>query len=98
MKLYGTTISTRINITPNRWSDDSLDWKGIDAQQITARVMKNVVPGSIILFHNAAKHTPEALPGIIEQLLAQGYKIVPVSQLLLQGDYQIDNAGVQYLP
>ena len=60
--------------------------------------MKNVVPGSIILFHNAAKHTPEALPGIIEQLLAQGYKIVPVSQLILQGDYQIDNAGMQYLP
>ena len=77
---------------------DSLDWKGIDAQQITARVMKNVVPGSIILFHNAAKHTPEALPGIIEQLLAQGYKIVPVSQLLLQSDYKIDNAGMQYLP
>ena len=77
---------------------DSLDWKGIDAQEITNRVMKNVVPGSIILFHNAAEHTPEALPGIIEQLLAQGYKIVPVSQLILQGDYQIDNAGVQYLP
>ena len=77
---------------------DSLDWKGIDAQQITNRVMKNVVPGSIILFHNAAEHTPEALPGIIEQLLAQGYKIVPVSQLLLQGDYQIDNAGIQYQP
>lgn len=87
-----------MGITPIQWNVDSLDWKGIDAQQITARVMKNVVPGSIILFHNAAKHTPEALPGIIEQLLAQGYKIVPVSQLLLQGDYQIDNAGVQYLP
>lgn len=77
---------------------DSLDWKGIDAETITNRVMKNVVPGSIILFHNAAKHTPEALPGIIEQLLAQGYRIVPVSQLLLQGDYRIDNAGMQYLP
>ena len=87
-----------MGITPIQWNVDSLDWKGIDAQEITNRVMKNVVPGSIILFHNAAEHTPEALPGIIEQLLAQGYKIVPVSQLLLQGDYQIDNAGVQYLP
>jgi len=77
---------------------DSLDWKGIEADQITERVMKNVVPGSIILFHNAAKHTPEALPGIIEQLLAQGYKIVPVSQLILTGEYKIDNAGMQYLP
>ena len=92
-----TTVKS-MGITPIQWNVDSLDWKGIDAQTITNRVMKNVVPGSIILFHNAAKHTPEALPGIIEQLLAQGYRIVPVSQLLLQGDYRIDNAGMQYLP
>ena len=92
-----TTVKS-MGITPIQWNVDSLDWKGIDAQQITGRVMKNVVPGSIILFHNAAKHTPEALPGIIEQLLSQGYKIVPVSQLILQGDYKIDNAGMQYLP
>ena len=92
-----TTVKS-MGITPIQWNVDSLDWKGIDAETITNRVMKNVVPGSIILFHNAAKHTPEALPGIIEQLLAQGYRIVPVSQLLLQGDYRIDNAGMQYLP
>ena len=92
-----TTVKS-MGITPIQWNVDSLDWKGIDAETITNRVMKNVVPGSIILFHNAAKHTPEALPSIIEQLLAQGYRIVPVSQLLLQGDYRIDNAGMQYLP
>jgi len=37
--------------------------------------MSKVVPGSIILFHNAAKHTPEALPGIVEGLLKEGYQI-----------------------
>lgn len=91
-------ILTGSSLTPKRWSVDSLDWKGISAEQISERVLKHVEPGSIILFHNAAKHTPEALPGIIEQLLAQGYKIVPVSQLILTGDYEIDNAGMQYLP
>ena len=49
--------------------------------------------GSIILFHNAAKHTPEALAGIIEYLLKEGYEIVPVSELLLTGEYDIDNTG-----
>ena len=54
----------------------------------------NVVPGSIVLFHNAAKHTPEALADIIEYLLAEGYEIVPVSELLLAGEYEIDHAGM----
>lgn len=35
------------------------------------------------MFHNAAENTPEALPGIIESLIADGYKIVPISQILL---------------
>ena len=49
--------------------------------------------GDIVLFHNAAKHTPEALPGILEFLLQQGYRVVPVSELLLQGPYTLDHTG-----
>ena len=52
-----------------------------------------VNPGSIVLFHNAALHTPEALPEIIEYLLSEGYSIVPVSELLLQGEYEMDHTG-----
>ncbi len=70
--------------------------QGISAQEIQQRVLKNVRSGSIILFHNAAEHTPEALPGIIEALQADGYTIVPVSQLLLQGETSIDNTGRQW--
>ena len=78
------------------WERDSLDWKGISAQEIQQRVLKNVRSGSIIPFHNAAEHTPEALPGIIEALQAEGYTIVPVSQILLSGDTTIDNTGRQW--
>jgi Predicted xylanase/chitin deacetylase len=77
-------------------NDDSLDWQGIGAPQITQRVLTKVKPGSIILFHNAAKHTPEALPGIIDSLQQQGYKIVPVSQLIFKDNYTIDVAGKQH--
>lgn len=76
------------------WEGDSLDWKGIGAEEITKRVTENVVPGSIILFHNAAEHTPEALAGIIEFLISEGYDIVPVSELLLTGPYTIDHTGM----
>jgi len=58
-------------------------------------VLTRVRPGSIVLFHNAAKHTPEALPGIIESLLKDGYSIVPISEILLKGEYAIDHTGKQ---
>jgi polysaccharide deacetylase family sporulation protein PdaB len=84
-----------IGMTAVQWDVDSLDWKGLSAQEIEKRVLDKVQPGSIVLFHNAAENTPEALPGIIEALLADGYTIVPVSQILLSGDYIIDNSGRQ---
>lgn len=84
-----------MGMTAIQWSVDSLDWKGISAQEIQKRVLDQVEPGSIILFHNAAEHTPEALPGIIESLQAQGYKIVPVSEILLKCPYTIDHRGMQ---
>ena len=85
-----------LGVTAIQWDVDSLDWKGISADEITRRVTEGVKPGSIVLFHNAAEHTPEALPGIIEALLADGYTIVPISQILLTGDYEIDHTGRQY--
>lgn len=84
-----------MDMTPVQWDVDSLDWKGIPASEITERVMSKVQSGSIVLFHNAAEHTPEALPGIIEKLLADGYTIVPVSKLLLSGECTIDGTGTQ---
>lgn len=77
------------------WNGDSLDWKEISAEEITQRVTSKVGPGSIVLFHNAALHTPEALPAILEQLTQEGYTFVPISQLILTGDYSIDHTGRQ---
>ena len=84
-----------IGMEPIQWNVDSLDWKDLSAPEITQRVLSNVVPGSIILFHNAALHTPEALPGIIEALQKDGYTLCTVSELVAQGAYTIDNNGMQ---
>ena len=78
-----------------QWDVDSLDWKDLTASEITQRVTSKVKPGSIVLFHNAALHTPEALPTILETLQKDGYKIVPVSQLIYTDNFTIDNAGMQ---
>lgn len=82
-----------MGLEPIQWNVDSLDWKDLSAADITKRVTGKVQAGSIVLFHNAAKHTPEALPDILEFLLQEGYTLVPVSELLLQGDYTIDHTG-----
>ncbi|MBP5167060.1 MAG: polysaccharide deacetylase family protein [Oscillospiraceae bacterium] len=78
-----------------QWDVDSLDWKDYDADTIYSRVTSKVSPGSIVLFHNAALHTPEALGPITEYLLQNGYGIVPVSELILKGDAATDHAGRQ---
>ena len=75
---------------PIQWDVDSLDWKDLSAHEITRRVTNKVGCGSIILFHNAALHTPEALPAILEYLLQEGYTPVPISQLILPGEYNVD--------
>ena len=95
---YNDTVITAIRdlgIEPIQWDVDSLDWKGISADEITQRVLKGVKPGSIVLFHNAAEHTPEALAGIIEALQKDGYELVPISELLLEGETTIDVNGMQ---
>ncbi len=88
-----------IGMEPIQWDVDSLDWKELPAGEITKRVVSRVRPGSIVLFHNAALHTPEALPGIIQSLLQEGYTFVPISQIILPGtcgeDYTIDHTGRQ---
>lgn len=89
-------VMDSVNMKCIQWDVDSLDWKDLTADQIYQRVVPKVSEGSIVLFHNAALHTPEALPGIIEALQADGYKIVPISQQLYSGETTIDHEGRQH--
>ena len=84
-----------MGMEPIQWDVDSLDWKEISAAEITQRVTEKVQNGSIVLFHNAALHTPEALPGILEYLIGQGYTVVPISEILLTCEYYMDHTGRQ---
>ena len=80
-----------------QWNVDSLDWKNISSEDMVRRCTKDVNPGDIVLFHNDSKYILEALPAILEYYTQKGYKIIPVSQLLLEGDTWIDHAGRQHL-
>ena len=85
-----------LNMYPIQWSVDSLDWKdNATAQSICDRVVKKVCSGSIVLFHNDADHTPEALPTILKCLKDDGYEFVFISDLIMKENYTIDHSGKQ---
>lgn len=78
-----------------QWDVDSVDWKKPSAAEIKKKVLKGVKPGSILLFHNDLENTTEALPEILNNLKSQGYKFVPVSELIMKENYTIDSNGKQ---
>lgn len=80
-----------------QWNIDSLDWKDPSPGEMVKRIREKLCPGSIILMHNGAKNTPEALPQIIEMIQGEGYTIVPISAILPEGDYYTDHEGKMIL-
>lgn len=78
-----------------QWDVDSLDWKGLTAEEIVRRVTSQVGSGSIVLFHNAAKHTPEALSAIIETLQRRGYTFLRASEMIYTENYTLNHEGRQ---
>ena len=100
---YGDYNSTLIdtvygcNFYPIEWDVDSLDWKDYGTDNIikTVTTHKALKNGSIILMHNGAKYTAEALESVITGLQSQGYEIVPVSQLINTENFHMDGTGLQ---
>lgn len=78
-----------------QWDVDSIDWKEDGADLEYKRVIKETKPGSILLFHNTAKYTPENLPRMIKELRERGFEFVKVGDLIYKENYYIDSAGVQ---
>ncbi|MFB6367625.1 polysaccharide deacetylase family protein [Paenibacillus elgii] len=70
------------------WNVDSLDWKGLNAEQVKTNVLAHVHPGSIILQHAAGgagenlTGSVQALPEIIKKLRHDGVKLVTIPELL----------------
>lgn len=70
------------------WDVDSLDWKGLSAEQVKTNILAQVHPGSIVLQHAGGgigedlSGTVHALPEIIKKLRDDGVKLVTIPELL----------------
>lgn len=63
------------------WSIDTLDWTGLTAGEMIARVEPLIHPGAIFLLH-PTRETPGALEGILAAVKSRGLRVVPVSRLI----------------
>ncbi len=64
------------------WNIDPEDWRETNSSEdILAHILKNVIPGSIILLHENQKSL-EMLPQLIMQLEKQGYTFVSLAEAL----------------
>ena len=91
---YGNVTDRQVHwlVTQNKtivnWNVDSLDWKGLKAEQVTTNVLTHVHAGSIVLQHSGTgaggdlSGTVNALPKIIDELKNEGFKLVTIPELL----------------
>ena len=90
-------VSEECGYYPIQWDVDSLDWKdyGVDSIINTVCNHKHLGNGSIILCHNGAKYTAQALDEMITTLQEAGYEFVPLSELIIRENYHMDVEGRQ---
>ncbi|WP_313128467.1 polysaccharide deacetylase family protein [Anaerocolumna sp.] len=101
---YGDYNNTLIQATREagyhciQWDVDSLDWRDYGVKSIVNTVVdhEHLGNGSIILCHNGAKYTKDALESMITGLKEKGYEIVPISQLIYTSEYYMDHEGRQF--
>ncbi|MGI6647610.1 MAG: LysM peptidoglycan-binding domain-containing protein [Bacillota bacterium] len=75
-------VASELGYSTIMWTVDSLDWQNPGPEAVTRRVLDNLKNGAIILMHNAAPDTPQALPGLIEEITRRGYQFGTVSEVI----------------
>ncbi|WP_410982216.1 peptidoglycan-N-acetylglucosamine deacetylase [Bacillus cereus] len=77
--------STEQNFMIVQWSVDTVDWKGVSAEQITNTVLGNAFPGSVILQHSTPggnlQGSVDSLDRIIPELKAKGARFVTLPSM-----------------
>lgn len=77
------------------WTVDPEDWRVREAATVRQRVVGAAFDGAIILMHDIYDSTVEAVGGIIDDLRAQGYEFLTVSELAEVRGVEMVN-GVTY--
>ena len=72
----------KYGFSPVFWTVNCSKNEGTKPEQIVRQVVSETVPGSIILMHNVEDVTLMALPKVIDELKARGYRLVTLAAML----------------
>jgi len=79
----GTKIAAaRLGLTSIFWTIECSSYEGAKYEQLADHVIKGASDGAIVLMHNGEPATTSALPRIVNQLKAEGYEFVTLSEIL----------------
>lgn len=77
-----TEEAKKQNLITVQWNIDSLDYNGLNNEEMCERINEGLIPGSIILLHNTGKYTASSIENIINNIQKQQYEICTVSDLI----------------
>jgi peptidoglycan-N-acetylglucosamine deacetylase len=84
-------IPQQLKLNVIYWTVDTEDWKHPGAAAITQRVLAGARPGAIILQHDIHGQTIDAMPAALDGLIAKGYHLVTVSQLIALESHELSS-------
>jgi len=76
-------VARKLGLSMVNWSVDPRDWECLDADSVYSIIMNEAKDGDIILCHDVYDSTAIAMSRVIPDLIARGYELVTVSELLL---------------
>lgn len=78
-----------------QWSLDTLDYTGINGNEMWNRIKDKISSGDIILMHNGTEHTADSLDSILKNIKEKNLQVVKISELIYKDNYSIDVNGTQ---
>jgi len=78
-----------------KWSINLNSYKDLDESEKWERLNNSIKNGDIIVFQNTTKQIAESLDKLLTNIENKKIKVVPVSELIYQNNFIVDNSGVQ---
>lgn len=71
-----------LQMTTVMWSIDPLDWQRPGSSVVANRILSQHHAGAVVLGHDIHGATVRAMPAVIDGMIARGYNLVQVSELM----------------
>ncbi len=92
---FNSRVGSVIGVPAIIWSIDPADWRDRNAYTVCSRIVNNAFDGAIILTHDTMSTTVDGVLMAIDELLAEGYEFVTVSELYRRRGVALE-AGAKY--